>query len=234
MLFTRLLPISIFVALQTAAVAQAQTTVPADTLRSTSRPQLTTQPPAARSGAPVATAPTLSQVVETPPALTAGLSLGWGAPYATGVEMAYRFRPSLDGNIGVGVGASGAKIGGGVRFYVPSRTRNQFFVGTNLVYSYADIDLDLELDGVEGRYRMHSSTLLHIRAGLHRQFRRNALQFGLGYGAVLAPHPVIKLVPGYGPGSATLRDMVELVGPGGAEVSVSFLFGLGRTKRVVR
>jgi hypothetical protein len=233
MLFTRLLPLSIFVALQVTA-AQAQTTVPADTLRSTSRPQLNTLPPATQPGAPVVITPTLNQVVETPPALTAGLSLGWGAPYATGVEVAYRFQPSLDGNIGVGIGGSGAKIGGGVRYYVPSRTRNQLFVGTNLVYSYADIDLDLELDGVQGRYRMHSSTLLHVRAGLHHQFRRNALQFALGYGAVLAPQSATEFVPGYGPGSNMMRDMVKLVGPGGPELSISFLFGLGRTKRMVR
>jgi hypothetical protein len=148
--------------------------------------------------------------------------------------VAYRFQPSLDGNIGVGIGASGAKIGGGVRYYMPSRTRNQLFVGTNLVYSYSDIDLDLALDGAEGRYRMHSSTLLHVRAGLHHQYRRNALQFALGYGAVLAPHAAIEFIPGHGPGSTALRDMAKLVGPGGVEVSMSFLFGLGRTKRVVR
>ena len=233
MLFTRLLPIAILGVLQAASVAQAQTTVPVDTLRSNNRPQLNTMPPATRPGVLSAATATLSQVVETPPPLTAGLSLGWGAPYGGGVEVAYRFRPSLDGNIGVGIGSSGAKLGGGVRYYVPSRTRNQLFVGTNLVYSYADIDLDLEMDGVEGRYRMHSSTLLHVRAGLHHQYRRNAMQFTLGYGTVVAPHAAIEFVPGYGPGSATMRDMVKLVGPGGVEVSISFLFGLGRVKRVV-
>ncbi|WP_022821730.1 hypothetical protein [Hymenobacter norwichensis] len=234
MLFTRLLPLIIFVALHATSVAQAQATLPADTVRTTSRPQLNTLPPATRSGTPVAAPFALSQVVETPPALTAGLSLGWGAPYAAGVEVAYRFQPSLDGNIGVGIGSSGAKVGGGVRYYVPSRTRNQLFVGTNLVYSYADIDFDLEMDGVQGRYRMHSSTLLHVRAGLHHQYRRNAMQFALGYGAILAPQAAIEFIPGFGPGSTTMRDIAKLVGPGGAEVSISFLFGLGRIKRAVR
>jgi hypothetical protein len=150
------------------------------------------------------------------------------------VEVAYRFQPSWDGNIGVGIGSSGAKLAGGVRYYVPSRTHNHLFVGSNLVYSYADIDFDMELDGVEGRYRMHSSTLLHVRAGLHHQYRRNAMQFALGYGAVLAPHAAIEYIPGHGPGSAAMRDIAKMVGPGGVEVSMSFLFGLGRVKRVVR
>ncbi|GGF13174.1 hypothetical protein GCM10011383_25440 [Hymenobacter cavernae] len=170
----------------------------------------------------------------TPPPLTLGLSVGWGAPYATGVEMAYRFQPNLDANVGVGLGSSGAKLGVGARFYVPSRTRSHLFVGTHIVYSYAGIDMDTDYNGVQGRYHLHSSTLLHLRGGLHRQFRRNALQIALGYGTVLSPHPVIELVPGYGPGSATSKQILEIIGPGGLEVSFSFLFGLGRSPMVMR
>lgn len=225
----RLLPASLGIVLLAAApAALAQTTPPpaADTLRPASRPQLNTQPPAGRPGGPVYTAAT--QVTETPPPLTLGLSLGWGAPYAAGVEVAYRVRPAVDANVGVGLGSSGAKIGVGARVYVPGRSRNRLFVGSNLVYSSSEAAVDVDINGITGRYVVHSSALLHLRGGLHRQFRRNALQVAVGYGAVLGPHPVIELLPGYGPGSATARNIVEAVGPGGIEVSVSFLIGLGR------
>ena len=218
----------------TSAGAWAQTTAPADTLRPAAKQQLNSLPPAARPGTPTYSPPTRDQVVETPPALTLGASLGWGAPYAAGIEMAYRFRPAIDGNVGIGLGTSGAKLGAGVRLYLPSRTRNQLFVGTNLVYSLADIEIDTDDNGIKGRYLMRSSTLLHLRGGLHHQYRRNALQVAVGYGAVLAPHPVIELLPGYGPGTSISQRAFEIIGPGGVEVSLGFLFGLGRSKIAVR
>ncbi|HEX8348607.1 MAG TPA: hypothetical protein VF598_01475 [Hymenobacter sp.] len=235
MLPNRLLVASLFMLFVGAGSAvQAQTTAPADSFQSPAKQQLNTLPPATRPGAPLYPMPTRNQVLETPPPLTLGLSLGWGAPYAMGVEMAYRFRPALDGNVGVGLGSSGAKIGAGFRAFVPSRSRSQLFVGTNLVYSYSEAEVTIDDNGVKGRYLVHSSALLHLRAGLHRQFRRNALQLALGYGAVLSPNPTVELVPGYGPGSATAQRIVELVGPGGLEVSVSFLIGLGRSTMAVR
>jgi len=218
----------------TSSVAWAQTPAPADTLRPATKQQLNTLPPAGPSGTPAYSAPTRDQVVETPPPLTLGISLGWGAPYATGLEMAYRFQPTLDANVGLGLGTSGAKLGAGVRFYVPSRTRNQLFLGTNLIYSAADIEIDTDDNGVKGRYRINSSTLLHFRGGWHHQYRRNALQVALGYGAVLTPHPAIEFIPGYGPGTAISQKAFEIIGPGGLEVSVSLLFGLGRSKVAVR
>ncbi|MDF7815903.1 hypothetical protein [Hymenobacter sp. YC55] len=211
----------------------AQTRPLVDTLQPAIRPQLNTLPLVRQPGGPANTSLASPFVRERPSRLTGGLSLGWGAPYAVGAELAYRWRPAVDSNVGVGVGASGAKIGAGVRGYLPSRTRNQVFVGTNVVYSYADTEVELEVNGIKGRYRMHSSMLWHLRAGLHHQFRRHALQVALGYGTVLVPRPVIELVPGYGPGSATMRKIVEIVGPGGPEVSLTFLVGLGRSKVVL-
>ncbi|UOQ73460.1 hypothetical protein [Hymenobacter cellulosilyticus] len=158
-----------------------------------------------------------------------------GRPYGWGVEVAYRLLPALDANVGVGLGSSGAKIGVGTRAYVPSRGRNHLFAGTNLVYSSSNISVDIEdSNGVKGRYIIHSSTLLHLRAGLHHQFRRNALQLALGYGAILSPNPAVELIPGFGPGSLTGQNLVEAIGPGGLEISISFLIGLGPGKVTVR
>ncbi|UOQ54234.1 hypothetical protein [Hymenobacter cellulosivorans] len=233
----RLLQVSaLLVALFGASTAAQAQATPADTLRQSTRPQLNTLPPANRPAAgPAIPYQNTLQVSESVPPLTLGISLGWGAPYGFGLEAAYRVLPALDANVGIGLGSSGGKIGVGTRAYLPSRGRNHLFAGTNLVYSSSEVAVDVEdTYGVKGRYVIHSSTMLHLRAGLHHQFRRNALQFALGYGAVLSPNPVVELLPGYGPGSANAQNLVELVGPGGLEISVSFLIGLGPGKVTVR
>jgi hypothetical protein len=231
----RLLPTAVLLLLVGAGTAAvAQTTAPSDKLRQSTRPQLNTLPPANRPAGPV-TYQSPQQVSEDVPPLTLGLSLGWGAPYGWGAEVAYRFLPALDANAGIGLGSSGAKIGAGARAYLPSRGRNHLFAGTNLVYSASEAPVDIEdVNGVKGRYIIHSSTMLHLRAGLHHQFRRNALQLALGYGTVLSPNPTVEFVPGFGPGSMNGQTIAEIVGPGGLEVSVTFLIGLGPGKVTVR
>jgi hypothetical protein len=182
---------------------------------------------------PRASEPSFTQLREVPPRLALGFSLGWGAPYGVGAELAYRLKPAIDGTAGVGLGSSGAKVGVGARVYLPARpARTHVFVGANLVYSYSDTEIELTDNGVTSRYLLRSSTLLHLRAGLHRPLRRHALQLALGYGVVLSPHSVIELLPGYGPGSLLSRRLLQLVGPGGVEVSVSYLLGLGHRKAV--
>jgi len=163
-----------------------------------------------------------------------GLDLGWGGPYGgLGVNYAYLITPNIDLNAGLGVGVGG-KIGVGARYYLnPARRLSPYF-GVNLARSGQINDVTVTLDeglSTEEKviYNIAPTGLLHLRAGLRWQPGRVGLLGTLGYGARLTGDPVTYSYTASGlPPSTRMRTIVDIVGPGGLEVSLGMSVGLGR------
>ena len=153
------------------------------------------------------------------------LELGWGAPYGFGVSYAHYLSPNWDINGGLGIGVGG-KIGIGTRYFInPSRAFTPY-VGANLVRTGRLDQVTVDLNGEEAVYSMSASGTLHLRGGLRWQPGRIGLLATGGYGVRLTGNPVT-YDPAYNP-SRQLRNLVDIISPGGVELSVGIVIGLGR------
>ncbi|MDU0371759.1 hypothetical protein ACFPAF_15255 [Hymenobacter endophyticus] len=153
------------------------------------------------------------------------LELGWGAPYGFGVSYAHHLTPNWDINGGLGIGIGG-KIGIGTRYFLkPERTFTPY-VGANVVRTGRIDQVSVELNGEQAVYSMASSATLHLRGGVRWQPGRVGLLATGGYGVRLGGNPVV-YDPAYNP-SPQLRNFVDIISPGGVEVSVGIVVGLGR------
>lgn len=181
---------------------------------------------------PAAPTPTYPQMPQRPAADAAPryqgsltLELGWGAPYGFGVSYAHHLSPNWDINGGLGLGIGG-KIGMGTRYYVNPDRPFTPYVGANLVRTGRISDVSVEVDGEQAVYSMSPSGTLHLRGGLRWQPGRIGLLATGGYGILLTGDPVT-YDAGYNP-SQRLRNVVQIINPGGVEVSVGLVIGLGR------
>ncbi|KUG09651.1 hypothetical protein [Solirubrum puertoriconensis] len=194
--------------------AQSELAAKPDTSRLTARPL----PPPAASAA--AGRPPLYR----PSSL--GMSLGWGAPYGWGFEYSQLVSPNLEVNGGLGVGLGG-KIGVGVRYYIEPTKRVSPFFGANLARSGRFANVTLAIDDEEVQYSLRPSGVLHLRTGLRWQPGRFGMLGTFGYGLVFTGDPATYHYATYGRPSKEMRSLVRFFGPGGPEVSLGFLIGLG-------
>lgn len=162
-----------------------------------------------------------------------GVDFGWGGPYGgLGVSYAHLITPHTDLNVGLGVGVGG-KIGIGVRYYVSPARRVSPYLGANISRSGRVDDVNLTLD--EGlsteeraRYSIAPSGLLHLRGGVRWQPGRVGLLGTLGYGIRFAGDPVLYSTTTGLPPSTRMRNLVDVISPGGLEISLGMSIGLGR------
>lgn len=153
------------------------------------------------------------------------LELGWNAPYGLGITYGYNVSPAFDINAGVGIGV-GAKIGVGARYYFRPDRPFTPYVGVNLARSGRVDNVDIDLNGEQVTYSMSPSATAHLRGGIRWQPGRIGLLATVGYASRFTGDPVI-----YAPGSMpspNMRDLVQVISPGGAEFSVGLVIGLGR------
>ncbi|RSK36163.1 hypothetical protein [Hymenobacter metallilatus] len=200
-----------------AGQAQAQTE-----LNSVPQPGTVPQQPAPYY-MPQAMQPAADAAPRYPGSLT--LELGWGAPYGFGISYAHHLTPAWDINGGLGLGVGG-KIGIGTRYYLNPNRPFTPYIGANLVRTGRVDNVSVELDGEQAVYSMKPSGTLHLRGGLRWQPGRIGLLATGGYGILLTGDPVL-YDAGYSP-SQRLRNVVEIISPGGVEVSVGLVIGLGR------
>jgi hypothetical protein len=161
------------------------------------------------------------------------IDLGWGGPYGgLGVSYAYLVGPSTDINAGVGIGFGG-KIGIGVRQYLSPARRLSPYLGINVSRSGRIGDMNLTLNEDQpneekATVRLEPSALLHLRSGLRWQPGRVGLVGTLGYGVRLSNDPAsYTYVNGQQP-SKQMRTIVNILSPGGLEISIGMSIGLGR------
>jgi hypothetical protein len=206
-------------AVLTACPAAAQNELP-------NRPDPSTAPP--RPAAPVyPAAPAAPAIPHFYPTSALGLEIGWGAPYGWGFEYAHMVSSHVDVNAGLGIGVGG-KIGVGARYYVRPDRPVSFYMGANLARSGRVGNVDLELNGEQARYSMNPSGVLHLRGGMRWQPGSVGLLASLGYGVRFTGDPVVFDTYSYGQPSADMRNLVDVISPGGLEISIGVLFGLGR------
>jgi len=156
-----------------------------------------------------------------------GLTLGWGSPYGWGLEYSHLVQPKLDVNVGLGLGISGGKLGIGARYYLtPERKLSPFF-GANLVRSGRIDNISLDINNDHTEYSIRPNALLHLRSGLRWQPGHVGLMGTLGYGARLSGDPVT-FSTSYPVPSPALRNWARAFGPGGVEISLGIIVGLGR------
>ncbi|OON68767.1 hypothetical protein B0919_11305 [Hymenobacter sp. CRA2] len=165
------------------------------------------------------------------PLNTLGLGFGWGAPYGLGLEYARMVSPNVDINAGLGIGIGG-KIGVGVRYYFRPDARVSGFVGANLARSGRIDNVRVSYSNgsrtEEAEYSMAPSGVLHLRGGLRWQPGRVGLLGTVGYGARFTGDPVMfKNTAYYGQPSQEMRNLVNIISPGGLELSIGVLFPLG-------
>lgn len=165
------------------------------------------------------------------PTSSLGITAGWGAPYGWSLDYSRMLTPQLDVNAGVGIGI-GSKIGLGTRYYFAPQRRVSPFVGANLVYTGRTQPVALTIKdntGTEEQTRVgfKATSLLHLRGGVRWQTSsRFSLLGALGHGIRLNGNPV-EYVPGFEPTRQSTRDIVDLIAPGGIEISVGVAFGIG-------
>ena len=180
---------------------------------------------------PTATPAATSVVERKYPQSSIGLALGWGAPYGWGADYSYMVTPNLDINAGLGLGI-GFKMGLGTRYYFAPQRKVSPFIGANLVHTTGIDNVDLTVNAntssaEQTRVSFKPSNQLHLRGGVRWQPTfRFAMIGALGYGARLSGDPVT-YAPGYEPYYKSTRDMVDIIAPGGVEISVGVAFGLG-------
>lgn len=216
----KLFTLTLAVGLALAGAAHAQTQPELNSLPQTDRP---TPPPA------VAPYPQLPQrpAADTEPHYRSSLNLelGWGAPYAFGVTYAQHLSPHWDLNGGLGIGVGG-KIGVGTRYYFNPQRALTPYLGANLVRTGRVDNVTVDFEGEQVEYSMKPSGTLHLRAGLRWQPGRIGLLATTGYGILFTGDPV-SYHYGANP-SPRLRNLVEVLNPGGLELSVGLVIGLGR------
>ncbi|MDF7810343.1 hypothetical protein [Hymenobacter sp. YC55] len=198
--------------------------------------ELNTRPPVGTRPAP-GTRATLSIArpsdLSTYRTSTLGIDLGWGGPYGgLGVNYAHLVGPSTDVNVGVGLGFGG-KIGIGLRQYLSPRRPLSPYLGLNLSRSGRLDNLTLTLNEdtpseEKADVRFAPSALLHLRSGLRWQPGRVGLIGTLGYGVRLSSDPATYVTStGVSP-SQRMRDLVDILSPGGIELSIGMSIGLSQ------
>lgn len=200
--------------------------------RAAAQTELNSVPQPGRTGpatapAPTPYAPATLTTADPAPRYRSSLSLelGWGAPYGFGLTYGRQLTPNFDVNAGLGIGV-GAKIGVGTRYYFNPQRALTPYIGANLVRTGRLDQVSVDLNGEQAVYSMRPSGVLHLRGGLRWQPGRVGLLGTLGYGARFTGNPV-SYDPGYNP-SQQLRDLVQVISPGGVEFSVGLVIGLGR------
>ncbi|MCR5886938.1 hypothetical protein LRS06_03930 [Hymenobacter sp. J193] len=206
------------VALSTVSYAQAQT-------------ELQTQPNAANPPVPAVDqpripVPLLSEQPSRYHQSSLSIEAGWGAPYGWGVSYAYLVMPNLDINAGVGIGVGG-KIGVGARYFLRPQGELSPYFGVNLARTGRIDNVEITVDQEQAIYSMAPSGVLHLRGGLRWQPGRLGLLGTLGYGARFTGDPVT-YQNGYSTPSQRLRDLVDVISPGGVEVSLGLVINLGQ------
>lgn len=159
-----------------------------------------------------------------------GLELGWSGPYGgLGVSYAHLVGPATDVTVGMGIGVGG-KIGLGVRHFLSPTRALSPYIGLNVSRSGRINEVTLTLD--EGMpteestvYSMAPSGIVHVRSGLRWQPGRVGLLGTLGYGIRFTGDPV-SYANGLRP-SQRMCDLIDIISPGGIEVSLGMSISLG-------
>lgn len=207
-------------ALCSISAASAQTELP-------NRPDPASAP--ARPTMPyVAPAAVPATLVGTYPANAIGLELGWGGPYGgLGAHYARMVSRHVDVNAGLGIGLGG-KIGAGARYYFRPDAQVSGYLGANLARSGRIDNVNVTLNAEQANYSIKPSGVLHLRGGLRWQPGKVGLLGTVGYGLRVTGDPVVFNDTGlYGPPSQQMRNLVNVLTPGGLEFSVGVLFGFG-------
>jgi hypothetical protein len=168
----------------------------------------------------------------TPRKTSIGVTRGWGAPYAAGLDVGRFVTDKLELTAGAGFGVSGGKLGVGARYYLRPDRRCTPYFGLNLVRSGRVEDASTTImSGVDVEYDVRPNPLLHLRSGLRLGQRRVSWLTTLGYGIRLAGNPITFNEPDEfqrpGPRPITVRRARRL-GPGGLELSVGLRIVLGK------
>ena len=193
------------------------------------RPPLTPSSPIDRSALP----PTPLADPNLYPTSSLGIDLGWGGPYGgLGFSYAYLIGQKFDINAGVGLGVGG-KIGVGARYFLTPTRRLSPYFGFNLSRTGRLENVDIVLD--EGTpneekaiFSQAPSGVAHMRAGVRWQPGRVGLIGTLGYGARFTGDPVTYASPNGQFPSQRMRNLIDIVSPGGLEISLGMSIGLGR------
>jgi|GEM_PF-3085940 len=185
---------------------------------------------------PAVTSPASTPAARHYPPLTLGITLGYGAPYGWGVDVSGLVAPKLDVGLGVGFSITGGKIGLGTRYYFSPERKVSPFAGANFVHNSGLNHVTFTNNGSstgssynrpsnETVVNFKASNLLHLRGGVRWQPTfRFAMIGALGYGIMLGGDPVEYVA---GDTSPKARDLVNIFSPGGLELSVGVMFGLG-------
>lgn len=99
-----------------------------------------------------------------------GFNLGWDSPYSAGLECAVLFHELVDVNAGVGIGISGAKVGGGLRYYPLRKPKVSPMLGMLLFRSTGVEPLALSNGAFEATYALMPQTALLTNAGFRLRF----------------------------------------------------------------
>lgn len=195
-----------------------------------------TRPASAQPAAPVSAPYVAPAMPASYPTSALGLEFGWGAPYGWGIEYAHMVTPNVDLNAGFGIGV-GAKVGIGARYFFRPERPLSPYLGANLSRTGGLSNVDVSFvhnQGTSGSYEemanysMTPSGVLHLRGGGRWQLGGIGLLGTLGYGVRLSGDPVSFDTFRYGQPSPEMRNLVQTISPGGLEISLGILFGLGR------
>lgn len=167
-----------------------------------------------------------------------GFDAGWGAPTGWGLTYSHLIGERTDWTFGAGLGISGAKVGVGLRWYVAPTRRVSPWFGTALALSGGMSDLSVSADGggdddldwfsssrtSAERYSIRSGWTVHVRSGLRWQPGRVGFLGSLGYSQRLGRDPFRfpdTMI-------AADRRLARALGPGGVEVALGIVVGLGQ------
>ncbi len=192
--------------------------------------------PAASTPAP-AVAPAAVRVSRRYPQSSLALVVGWGAPYGWGFEFSQLVAPGFDVNAGLGFSVTGGKLGIGGRYYFSPERKVSAWLGGNLVHSTGLDNITITNNSSTssgggyynntpantGVINYGSAELLHLRGGMRWQpVHRFAMFGGLGYGIPFSGGAVQYVSGNF---DQPTRDALQLLAPGGVEVSVGVALG---------
>ena len=213
------------------------TAVHAQTPDNTAPPVLNPAPVATPNAPAYTPAPAVARApLTTPrryPKSSLALVVGWGAPYGWGLEFSEMVTANLDINVGAGLSVTGGKLGIGTRYYFAPERKVSGWVGGNLVRSTGIENLVITSNtssnpgynnpGTTGVINYKAATLLHLRGGMRWQpVHRFAMFGGLGYGISLSGNAVEYVSGNF---DQPTRDAIQLLAPGGVELSVGVALG---------
>lgn len=118
------------------------------------------------------------QIVQT----KLGFNLGWTFPYSAGVEFSVLFLELFDVNAGVGMGVSGWKYGGGMRFYPIRASKFSPMVGMYLYHATGLRDLSVSTEYEMATFNITPDTAVLLNGGARMRFGHgNYLTMAMGY-----------------------------------------------------